>query len=162
MPLIIDGHNLIPKIPGLSLHSIDDEMQLIEMLQEYCRKSRKKVEVYFDNAPPGSPRARIFTNLTARFIRQGQTADQAIRGKLKKLGGEARNWTVVSSDHQVQSSARSARATVLSSEDFARQLLQVMEHSESGIEGGERTLSEAEIDEWLALFGGDEKSDPSS
>jgi uncharacterized protein len=158
MPLIIDGHNLIPKIPGISLHSIDDEMQLIEMLQEYCRKSRKKVEVYFDNAPPGAPRARSFTNLTARFVREGQTADQAIRGKLKRLGGEARNWTVVSSDHAVQSSARASRAAVLSSEVFARQLLQILEQSKPEGEAREETLSEEEIDDWLELFGGDEES----
>ena len=58
MPLIIDGHNLIPKIPGLSLQAIDDETQLVELLGEYCRLSRRQVEVFFDNAPPGVPRAR--------------------------------------------------------------------------------------------------------
>ncbi|MBP1702274.1 MAG: hypothetical protein H6Q38_1381, partial [Chloroflexi bacterium] len=41
MPYIVDGHNLIPKIPGLSLRAIDDEMQLIELLQEFCRVQRK-------------------------------------------------------------------------------------------------------------------------
>ena len=159
MPIIIDGHNLIPKIPGLSLQAIDDEMQLIEMLQEYCRRSRKQVEVFFDNAPPGTPRARSFTNLTARFVREGQTADQAIRSKLKRLGGEARNWTVVSSDREVQSSARAVRASVIPSEIFARQLLQTLAQSNQERETLEKTLSEEEIDEWLELFGSDEEND---
>jgi predicted RNA-binding protein with PIN domain len=156
MPILIDGHNLIPKIPGLSLRSLDDEDRLIEMLQEYCRKSRKKAEVFFDNAPPGAPRARTYPNLVARFIREGQTADQAIRAKLKRLGHEARNWTVVSSDHEVQSSARSARATILASEGFARQLLQTL--AESPVEGeiSEPAMSDEEVADWLSLFGGDE------
>jgi predicted RNA-binding protein with PIN domain len=153
MPIIIDGHNLIPRIPGLSLQSVNDETQLIEMLQEYCRKSRKKIEVFFDNAPPGTPRARTYTNLTARFIREGMTADHAIRGKLKRLGREARNWTVVSSDHEVQSAARAARATVVSSDDFARRLLQTLAGSPVEGENPERPLSEEELDDWLTLFG---------
>lgn len=159
MPVIIDGHNLIPKIPGLSLHSIDDEMQLVEMLQEYCRRSRKKLEVFFDNAPPGAPRAKTYPNLTVRFIREGQTADQAIRAKLIRLSREARNWTVVSSDHEVQSAARAARATAMPSEIFARELLQTLAQSFTGGETPEETLSEEEIDDWLELFGGDTESD---
>ena len=36
MPYLIDGHNLIPKL-GLRLESLDDEMELIAILQEFCR-----------------------------------------------------------------------------------------------------------------------------
>src|SRR5512137_1181649 len=98
MPYLVDGHNLIPKIPGLNLQALDDEEQLIQLLQEYCRRERKQVEVFFDNAPPGGVRARTFGLVTARFVRQGSTADQAIRERLVRLGRLARNWTVVSSD----------------------------------------------------------------
>ncbi len=106
MPYLIDGHNLIPKIPGLSLQAEDDEQQLITLLLEFCRLQRKQVEVYFDNAPPGGVRARNFGNVIARFVRQGSTADQAIRQRLERLGRAARNWTVVSSDLAVQTEAR--------------------------------------------------------
>ncbi len=110
MPFLIDGHNLIPKIPGLNLQALDDEEQLIKLLQEYCRRQRKQVEVFFDNAPPGGVRARNFGLVIARFVRQGTTADQAIRERLTRLGRLARNWTVVSSDLTVQSWARAAQA----------------------------------------------------
>lgn len=40
--ILIDGHNLIPKIHGLSLKMLDDEMELIQILSEYARLSRKK------------------------------------------------------------------------------------------------------------------------
>ena len=158
MPYIIDGHNLIPKIPGISLDEIDDENQLIELLQEFCRRERKRVEVYFDNAPPGGARARSFGSVTARFVRQGRTADDAISAKLDRLGGSARNYTVVSSDLAVQAAGRAKRARVLSSEEFAVYLTSV--HFDKGQEqgeGAEANLSPQELKEWLKIFNsGDE------
>ncbi len=130
MPYIIDGHNLIPKIPGLALSDIDDEQQLVELLGEYCRRERKQAEVYFDNAPPGGPRTQSFGAVTARFVRQGLTADAAIQARLGRLGKSARNWTVVSSDLQVQQAARQARAHYLSAEAFAVKLTQALERGE--------------------------------
>lgn len=153
MPFIIDGHNLIPKIPGLQLSEIDDEMRLVEMLQEYCRLTRKQVEVFFDNAPPGQPRARNFGSVIARFVRSGQTADQAIRDKLHRLGGEARNWTVVSSDHQVQASARAARAAIISAEVFSRQMGEILDSPARKPDSAEKGLSDEEVDDWMKLFG---------
>ena len=157
MPLIIDGHNLIPKVRGLSLDVIDDETQLLELLQEYCQRTHKKVEVYFDNAPPGQPRARTYGNLIARFVRAGKSADRAIQEKLVRLRGEARNWTVVSSDREVQAAARAARAGVLPSEEFARQLQATLTGAPDTPDRSDETLSNAELEDWLRLFG--EKGD---
>lgn len=154
MPYIIDGHNLIPRIPGLSLQDIDDEMQLIEMLQDYCRLSRKKVEVYFDNAPPGQLKAQKFGHVTAFFVRAGTTADQAIQQKLRRLGNESRNWSVVSSDREVQSAARAARATVIPTQTFADQLLRTVEQTHTSTDISEEpTMSSEEMEDWLNLFG---------
>jgi predicted RNA-binding protein with PIN domain len=137
----------------MSLQDVDDEIQLVKLLQEFCRVNRKKVEVYFDNAPPGSPGARNYGAVVARFIRQGGTADEAIRKKLVRLGGEARNWTVVSSDREVQANARAARAKVLPADEFAEQLSTLSdatgeEHFQEGSE-----LSSQEVDDWMKLFG---------
>lgn len=155
MPYIIDGHNLIPKIPNVHLQDIDDEVHLVKMLQEFCRIKRKQVEVYFDNAPPGSPSARNYGSVIARFIREGNTADQAIRRKLKRLGGEARNWSVVSSDREVKDAARAARAMIISAEDFASQLLEVL--GDTGIEpsDAEGKLNAQEVEDWMRIFGVD-------
>jgi uncharacterized protein len=154
MPFLIDGHNLIPKIPGLNLQALDDEEQLIKLLQEYCRRQRKQVEVFFDNAPPGGVRARNFGLVIARFVRQGTTADQAIRERLTRLGRLARNWTVVSSDLTVQGWAKAAQARVMPSEDFARLLVNALDKQK--VDQGESTesgLSKDELEEWLMLFG---------
>ena len=149
MPYLIDGHNLIPRA-GLRLDSIDDEMELIALLQEFCRRERKQVEVYFDGAPPFQAGIRRLGHVRAVFVRQGTTADDAIRNRLKKLGREARNWTVVSSDRQVQAEARAAAAEILSSDTFAALLKQADPSSENP--NGDKPLSPSEVDEWLKLF----------
>ena len=150
MPYLIDGHNLIPKL-SLRLDSMDDEQELIAILQEYARLERKKqVEVYFDGAPPSHAGTRRLGTVTAHFVRQGTTADNAIRRRLKKMGKSAKNWTVVSSDRQVQAEARSARADVLSSDEFAGKLKQAREAAPKP--ANDRKLSKHEVDDWLEIF----------
>lgn len=162
MPYIIDGHNLIPKTPGLDLASADDEIQLIELVQEYCRLRRKRAEIYFDNAPPGQPRARHYGQVLARFVRAGQTADDAIRARLLRLGAEARNWAVVSSDQQVQLAARAARAQSITSDEFARLLTDTIREGDGPPATDTKSaLGADEVQEWLDLFssGGDRSDD---
>ncbi len=158
MPYIIDGHNLIPKIPGLSLKDLDDEQELVNLLQEYCRLIRKQAEVYFDKSPPGQPRARNFGNVIARYIRESSSADEAIKMKLYRLGGSARNWTVVSSDRQVQAAARSAHARIIPSEEFAQMVINKLSQADKGTkEATDPQISEEELEDWLNLFGGEEQ-----
>jgi len=148
MPILIDGHNLIPQL-GLSLRSIDDEMQLVERLQVFCRSSRQPVEVYFDGAPAGQARTRKHGLVTAHFVRKGATADSAISARLQALGRAARNWKVVSSDRRVQNEARALGAGVITSADFARQVASArMPEPDPGQKG----LPEDEVEEWLNLF----------
>jgi hypothetical protein len=154
MYYLIDGHNLIPKLPGWSLESIDDELRLVKLLQEYCRRSRNPVEVYFDNAPPGQAGPHKYGTVKAHFIRRGRTADDAIRFRLGKLGRSARNWTVVSSDQQVQADARAAHARAVPSEQFARELLAVLASAEEAGKTGEAGPSPEEVAAWMDLFKG--------
>ncbi len=148
MPYIIDGHNLIPKIRGLSLREIDDEIQLIRMLQDFCQRTRKKVDVYFDNAPPGESRTQKYGVVTAHYIREGKTADKAIQQKLQSLGNSAQTWTVISSDRQVQAATQAMRARVIRSEDFANELTKFEENDPTK----DTQLSAKEVDEWLQIF----------
>src|SRR5689334_3103007 len=149
MPYLIDGHNLIPKL-GLRLDSIDDEMELIPILQEFCRLEQNHVEVFFDGAPVPQAGTRKLGAVTAHFVRLGNTADDAIRNRLKKLGKSARNWTVVSSDRQVQAEARASHAEVISADAFAGLLKQT--HDSLPKPNTERRISPQEVDEWLKIF----------
>jgi len=150
MPYLIDGHNLIPKL-GLRLDSMDDEMELIAILQEYCRVERKKqVEVYFDGAPAPHAGTRKHGVVTAHFVPQTTTADNAIRNRLKKLGKAAKNWVVISSDHRVQLEARTAQAESIPSEIFAMTLREARNSAPKPTEN--RKLTSQEVDDWLKLF----------
>jgi predicted RNA-binding protein with PIN domain len=149
MPYLIDGHNLIPKL-GLRLDSMDDEMELIAILQEFCRLERKQAEVFFDGAPAGQARTQKLGAVTAYFVRLGDSADNAIRNRLQRLGKSAKNWTVVSSDRQVQAEARAAHAEVTSSDAFAAMLKQV--RSSAPKSDSDRSLSAKEVEDWLKLF----------
>lgn len=150
MPYLIDGHNLIPKL-GLRLDSMDDELELASILQEYARLERKKgMEIYFDGAPPSHAGTRKLGTVTAHFVPLGTTADNAIRRRLKKMGKSAKNWTVVSSDREVQTDARSARANVISSEQFAKQLIKARDIAPKPV--SDRKLSEREVEDWMKVF----------
>jgi predicted RNA-binding protein with PIN domain len=150
MSYLIDGHNLIPKL-GLRLDSLNDEMDLVTRLQEYCRLRRVQVEVYFDGAPPGQVSTRKMGSVTAHFIQQASSADAAIESRLTKLGRAAKNWTVVSSDNRIQRAAGAVHARVLSSEGFSKEMLKAGSADRTNRGDGPQ-LSPSEVDEWLKFF----------
>ena len=151
MTYMIDGHNLIPKIRGMSLSAEDDEQQLIRWLQAFCSARHKPVEVYFDQAAAGHAGRRSFGMVKATFVPASSSADEAIRRRLAQLGKSAKNWTVVTSDRRVQAEARSLGAQVRTSEEFARVAQQVID-AHSAREVPPPQLSGAELEEWLKLF----------
>ncbi len=110
--IFIDGHNLIPKIKGLSLSMLDDEMELIQILSEYARLSRKKLEIYFDNAPIDKAGTRKIGRITAHFVRQGSSADDAIIQRVSKMGRKAKNVKIITSDQRVQRQIQAHQAQI--------------------------------------------------
>ena len=158
MPILIDGHNLIPKIAGLSLTDLDDEIELIKLLQEYARLSRKQLEVYFDKAQPGQARNQTYGSVVVKFVRIGIPADEEIRARLDKLGKGAKNWVVVSSDNRVQTYARAAYAQVKTSDTFAQEMWAVLRAGSSPKkEPSEPAMDEAELKMWMDMFQGKKK-----
>ena len=83
MTLIIDGHNLIPKVPGMQLSDMDDETKLVELVREYCRRRRVKAEVFFDGALPGFKAGSGGGLVHVHNVRKGRTADDAM---VKQIG----------------------------------------------------------------------------
>jgi predicted RNA-binding protein with PIN domain len=157
MSLLIDGHNLIPHVGGLSLRALDDEERLIELLQVYCRVNNKNVRVFFDRAAPGHAGQRAYGRVKAQFVRQGRTADAAIIQRLRKAKKAARNFTVVSSDRRVQAEARALGAAIIPSDQFARQLAAARDHASYVSPDESSSLSQGELAEWLRMFGADEE-----
>ncbi len=151
MSLLIDGHNLIPKIPGISLRDADDENKLVRLLQAYCRLRSKHLEVFFDKAPAGRAGVAQFGQVQVHYVREGMTADEAIMRRLSQLGKQSRNYKVVSSDRQVQQAARAVHAQVVSSTAFAGEL-QGLEADTPEVDTRSRLLSPEEVAEWEQLF----------
>mgnify|MGYP000492395994 CR=1 FL=1 len=176
--LIIDGHNLIGKLPGFSLREMDDENRLVDLLQVYARVKRKRIEVYFDGAPPGQAGSRTRGTIQIIAVPIGRSADHAIRQRLEELGKQARNTTVVTSDRQVQREARARGAGVISSEEFAADLLRATlghggppgparpERSDrsgrSADNQVEPPLSDREVQEWMEIFEQKKRKPPKS
>lgn len=154
MPYLIDGHNLIPKL-GLRLDALDDELELARILQNFARIKRQKIEVYFDGAPPASARTGKVGTVTTHFISRGSSADSAIRARLNNMGKSAKNWTVVSSDREVQSAAKVNDAKFVSSEEFVKLLKEILSAGTKK-NRAEKTVSAKEVEEWLKIFGEEE------
>lgn len=153
MPYLIDGHNLIPKISGLNLAMMDDEDRLVEILQVFARENRARVEVFFDQAPPTRGGKKMSGMVSVHHVRSGKTADQAIIERVRQLGKNARNWTVVTSDRQVRSDAHGLETKLISSEQFAAQLKKTLLAAQASQKENPAPPGPDEIDEWLRLFG---------
>lgn len=151
MPYLIDGHNLIPKI-GLRLSEPDDELELIRLLQDFARLRRQPIEVYFDGAPSASSGTRKLGTIKAHFISLTSSADSAMRSRLNNMGKSAKNWTVVSSDREVQSAAKVNDAKFVSSEEFVTLLRETLS-TVNKKNRAEKTVSAKEVEEWLKVFG---------
>lgn len=156
MNYIIDGHNLIPKIPGFALSDPDDEQHLVELIYEYCRITRAHAELYFDGAPHAQKSPQGGGLVHTHYIRKGIAADDAIIAFLHQAGKNARNYTVVTSDHRIQAEARAVSSPVLLSEEFAREMVTKFRSSTVAQSKGEPHLSSAEMDQWLEIFGTDQ------
>lgn len=151
MAILIDGHNLIGKIPGLSLDDPDDEEKLLVRLRAYRARTGKRLVVYFD---PGiayqSPARWSQGGISVRQAGTGHRADELM---IRDLGRHQnpRELTVVTSDRAIQSVARQHDARVIDSASFATELRRPrVEDDAPDIS----PLSEDEVQEWLAIFGG--------
>jgi hypothetical protein len=161
MQWLIDGHNLIGQMPGLRLDDPDDEAKLIEYLRRYRARTGHIITVIFD---PGQVYRTAETKkqggLTIQFAAPGQTADHLIIRRLRQVQNPPA-LTVVTSDRAVQQAARQVRVRVITSADFARQLLQELMGSadDEQTDRINRQLSPDEVDEWLTLFKNSRKND---
>ncbi len=150
--IIIDGHKLIPKVPGINLSDIDDENKLTTLVGEYCRLARVRAEVFFDGSPPGTiPRAHHGL-VNVHYVKLGTTADEAILRHLRNEGNNARNLLVITSDHKVQAEARSLHASVMASDQFSIQMQNVFSGPAATREMKEKIPSAEEVEEMLQLM----------
>ena len=154
MPLLIDGHNLIGRLPDLRLDDPQDEAKLVARLRAYHARTGKRVTVVFDHGLPGG-RSRELSGgrVEVVFASTGHTADGILRERVRRAR-DPRGLTVVTSDRAVIAAARARGARVLRSEEFAAQL-----RAPRPVDDGEQDvhLSAKEVEEWLKVFEGGEE-----
>lgn len=150
MPLLVDGHNLIGQIPGISLAAADDEAQLVMLLRGYAmRKRGRQVVVVFDRGVYGHPQVLDGYGVTCYFAKSPQDADAQLINRLKRINRPG-EWRLVTSDQRVAGVARERGVQVIDSREFAARLSAPQARA---AEKRDMPLSEADVEEWLRLFG---------
>jgi len=150
MPLLIDGHNLIGRLPDLRLDDPDDEAKLVARLRTYCARTGKRATVVFDRGLPGG-RSRELSGggVEIVFASAGHTADGILCERVRRAR-DPRGLTVVTSDRQVIAVVQAEGARVMRSEEFvARSKSPRTDDVEEDVH-----LSAEEVEEWLRVFGG--------
>jgi hypothetical protein len=155
VPYLIDGHNLIGYIPGLSLDDPHDEAKLVERLKSYSARTGKRITVIFDSGLPGGPSRDLSTySVRVVFAHGGTTADAIILERIHETRDPG-NWTVISADHELVDAARRRRMSVLSPAEFAALLVGPPASKER-----DPRLTPDEINDWLRIFGIDPDTEP--
>jgi predicted RNA-binding protein with PIN domain len=160
MPILIDGHNLIGQLPGISLADPDDEAQLVLLLRRYAARRRgRKVIVIFDGGVYGHPENLNGYGVEARFAHGPDNADAELIRRIRAIRRRD-EWLVVSSDRAVAGEARAHGVPVLSAQEFAGRLASMSAPRASlRDKRNDRPLSRAEVEEWMRLFGVEEDDD---
>lgn len=154
MAYMIDGHNLIGQLPDISLDDPNDEAKLIQKLASFAARTGKRCLVVFDHGLPGGTSRMSSRAVQVVFASARSSADRVMMERIRKIPDPI-GWTVVSSDRDVQAVARSRRMNTLHSEEFVHLLQAPPRPKIDAGEAADVQLSDAEVDEWLDLFGGE-------
>lgn len=152
MPLLVDGHNLIGRLPDLHLDDPDDEAKLVLRLRTFVSRTRKRATVVFDRGLPGGPsRALSGGGVQVIFAPTGRSADGILRKRIRRAR-DPRGLTVVTSDGAIIATARARGARVIRAEAFAEQLT-----APPKLAGEDDVrLSPDEVEAWLSVFEGED------
>lgn len=164
MIYLIDGHNLIGKMPDIDLADPDDEQKLVYRLRDWIQlHSRRDVQVYFDAGEFGGVgNLNSVSRLKIQFARVGRTADELLIKAIRKLNNP-QEYTLVTSDREIIYAAKQRRVGYILSEEFAAMLAEALQPDledrlpdktlpvEPGAEL-EPEVSDGEVENWIDIF----------
>ena len=154
---IVDGYNLIYNIPRFR-NFLDSSLEharnaLIYFMRSYLSSRKVKITVVFDGdevgfleQPPLSDRW-----LKIIFSKPPEKADPIIK-KLIQKNRNKKSLILVSADNELVSFSNQHGVQVLSPEEFYHRLSK-HPYQEQVDQKFNSQVSEAEVDEWLKLFG---------
>ncbi len=145
---IVDGNNLIGKLPSLKILQKKDKQgsreKLAFMIDNYFSHKNAKVSLHFD----GHPKEPIRINNASIVYSNNVTADEMIKNQVDK-SKNPRNIIVITSDNNLTEYARVCSSTVINCEDFAKDIL----HQKDGDEEKKRIEEMNNNEEFKKLFG---------
>jgi uncharacterized protein len=160
---LIDGHNLIGRLPDIDLADPNDEAILIERLRRWSAASRKRrLLVIFDAGLPGG-HSREFSGgpVQVLFASSSSSADAMLLARIDAAHNPA-EYTLVSDDRRIVQRARERRMPVESAADFAGRLPGEGGPSEPAAAPAEKpdpgAMSQRELEEWLRFFDEDDQA----
>ena len=129
MHYLIDGHNLIARIPDIDLADPDDEVRLVLRLRGWTAAGRKRrVTVVFDQGLPGGEERLLSTGpVKVIFAPAGKTADSVLISRIRRVRNP-REYTLISSDRRILDAAGGRGMPSTRSEEFAPQLAPSPQH----------------------------------
>lgn len=164
MIYLIDGHNLIGKMPDIHLSDPDDEEKLVHRLQSWVAGDpKRRIHIIFDNGEFGGISPQLSgLRVRVEYARLGRTADDELIRALKHLNNP-QEYTLITSDREILAVARKRRVGYILSEEFvalmaadATERLALQDvPPEAEHDPGTRPevdVSTAEVEEWLQVF----------
>lgn len=164
MHYLIDGHNLIGKMPDIELDDPDDEIKLVLRLRSWTARTRsRRATVIFDHGLPGGQDRGLSTSkVQVIFASTARTADSILIKRIKSARNP-REFTIVSSDNHIRRQAEARRMPLLKAEEFVQQLGKTAKADAGGQvddadDDSGQELSDAELQMWIDLFGAQDET----
>jgi predicted RNA-binding protein with PIN domain len=154
MHFLVDGHNLIGRMPEIGLHDPDDEAKLVDLLHRFVlRHARHQVTVVFDGSTYRHVRLRDPERVRTIFARSPIDADSRLIEMIGACSNPA-GYTLVSADRAVIAAAVTYGVKVLPPAEF-RTMLNTPAPSRGRHHQPrpEPKQPRAAVDEWLQIFG---------
>lgn len=147
---LIDGNNIIHS--NLDWKKIFDEDKerlknlLVQKVVDHFKDSKNKITIFFDGFNFNHSFSNVSYNVSIKHAKN-KTADETILITIQK-SQNPRNLVVITSDSELRRKARLWGCTVISSEEFIRQL---DNRKNTNLEKPDE-LSKNEVNEWLKIF----------
>lgn len=161
MNYLIDGHNLIGKMPDIQLSDPDDEAKLVLRLLNWAAVGKnRRIIVVFDKGMPG----QNWTNFNSPILRAvftlgGQTADDWLIKFMYDHVQNPKEYRLITSDRAIIKHADNRRIPFMRSEDFVVEVEQERQSFSEPTKPQDRPQKEIlrghEVDAWLQFFGGE-------
>ncbi|MBC8099340.1 MAG: NYN domain-containing protein [Armatimonadetes bacterium] len=151
MTYLIDGHNLIGRLPDIDLDDPNDEALLVRKLNGFCARTGRRCVVIFDHGLPGGKSRLSTSQVMVIFAPHTSNADRLMIARIRGVENP-KEWTVVSSDREVLNVAQQRKIEVLKSFEFAALLRRPITEKPGMDVAVDIRLSPLEVEAWLQIF----------